>query len=116
MLAYSIGIGIGNGRGYIDMAIKRRTGYYKLSSPREDINTIRYCLYHDKGKYMLTASAVYQNDGFDIVGYGKSVCDTIEVGRYNQEKFHSIFDGIKYTDEIFSYLERKFDIRIGEVI
>lgn len=98
------------------MSIKRRTGYYKLSSTREDINTIRYCLFHDKGKYMLTASAVYQNDGFDIVGYGKSVCDTILTGRYNEAKFHSIFDGIKYTDEIFSYLERKFDIRIGEVI
>ncbi len=98
------------------MAIRRRTGYYKLSSTREDINTIRYTLYHDKGKYMITAAAVYQNDGFDIVGYGKSVCDTILTGRYNQDKFHSIFDGIKYTDDIFSYLERKFGIRIGEVI
>ncbi len=98
------------------MAIRRRTGYYKLSSTREDINTIRYTLYHHKGKYMLTASAVYQNDGFDIVGYGKSVCDTILTGRYNEGKFHGIFDGIRHTDDIFSYLERKFGIRIGEVI
>jgi len=98
------------------MAIRRRTGYYKLSLPSDDIDTIRYTLYHENGKYMLTAAAVYQNDGFDIVGYGKSVCDTILTGRYNENKFHSIFDGIKYTDDIFSHLERKFDIRIGEVI
>jgi len=98
------------------MSIKRRTGYFKLSQVSEDINIIRYSLHHSDGKYILTAAAVRQEDGWDIVGYGKAVRDTILAGRYNQEKFDGIFDGIKYTDDIFSFLERKFGIRIGEVI
>lgn len=98
------------------MATRRRTGYYKLSQTRLDINAIRYTLKHDSGKYILTADAVYQSDGFDLVGYGKSICDIVENGRYNQNKFNSLFEGIKYTDEIFSMLERKFNIRIGEIV